>query len=97
MRPDKAADIELLLSCLLDEKAWFRRGLTDERLAELTGMPPQDIVSARIEAQAQGLIERQDVGTGRAITMLTPRGVAEAHGLRPRSEEPTTEEPTTED
>jgi len=92
MGPDIAADVARLLSTLLDEKAWFRRGLTDGRLAELTGMPLQQVVPARVEAEAQGLVERQGVGTDHAVTMLTPLGVAQAHGLRPRSEEPTRED-----
>lgn len=92
MRPDTAADIARLLSTLLDEKAWFRRGLTDGRLAELTGMPLHQVVIARLEAEAQGLVERQGIGTDHAITMLTPLGVAQAHGLQPRSEEPTRED-----
>ncbi len=88
MYPDAAADVARLLVTLLDEKAWFRHGLTDTRLAEMTGMPLRQVVVARIEAEAQGLVERQGVGTDRAVTMLTPMGVAQAHGLRPRGEEP---------
>lgn len=92
MGPDMAADIARLLSTMLDEKAWFRRGLTDGRLAELTGMPLHHVVIARIEAQALGLVERQGIGTDHAVTMLTPLGVAQAHGLQPRSVEPTRED-----
>ncbi|MDI6773659.1 MAG: hypothetical protein QME77_13905 [bacterium] len=97
MGTEAAADIARLLSTLLDEKAWFRRGLTDGRLAELTGMPLHQIVIARVEAEAQGLVERQGVGTDHAVTMLTPLGVASAHGLLPRIEEPPSEEPSGED
>ncbi|MBM3469400.1 MAG: hypothetical protein FJX73_01200 [Armatimonadetes bacterium] len=95
MDPEMTADVARLLSALLDEKAWFRRGLSDGRLADLTGMPLHHAVIARVEAEAQGLVERRDVGTDHAVTMLTPLGVASAHGLLPRTEEPT-EEPTDE-
>lgn len=94
MHPDTAADVARLLSALLDEKAWFRHGLTDARLVQMTGMPLRQVVAARIEAEAQGLVERQGAGTDRAVTMLTPMGVAHAHGLRPRGEEPDTEDST---
>jgi hypothetical protein len=97
MCPDTAADIARLLSTLLDEKAWFRRGLSDGRLAELTGMSLHHVVIARMEAEAQGLVERQGIGTDHAVTMLTPLGVAQAHGMLPRREEPSSEEPPGED
>lgn len=92
MRPEAAADIARLLSTLIDEKAWFRHGLTDGRLVEVTGMPLHHVVRARVEAEAQGFVERQGAGTDQAITMLTPLGVAQAHGLQPRSVEPTPED-----
>lgn len=88
MDPDTAADVARLLSALLDEKAWFRRGLTEARLVELTGMSMRQVTVARVEAEAQGLVERRDVGTDHAVTLLTPRGVAQARSLRSRDEEP---------
>lgn len=97
MSAEMAADVARLLSTLLGEKAWFRRGLTDGRLAELTGMPLHRVVIARIEAEAQGLVERQGIGTDSAITVLTPQGVASAHGMLPRSEDLPSEEPPRED
>ncbi len=91
MYPDLAADVARLLLALLDEKAWFRHGLNDARLAELTGMSPHQVAGARAEAEALGLVERQGAGTDRAVTMLTPRGVARAQALRPRAEGPGSE------
>jgi hypothetical protein len=76
MPADTAADVARVLAALLEEKAWFRHGLTDEHLAEVTGLPLEAVVAARLEAVAQGLVERQGVGTDRAVTMLTPVGVA---------------------
>lgn len=78
MPADLAADVARVLAALLEEKAWFRHGITDERLAELTGLPRQRVVRARLEAAAQGLVERQGIGTDHAVTMLTPVGVARA-------------------
>lgn len=44
MHKDLAADIAHVLAALLDEKAWFRHGVSEKRLAELTGLPlPPDV------------------------------------------------------
>jgi len=85
MPADIAADVARVLAALLEEKAWFRHGLTDDRLAELTGLPRQLVVNARVEAAAQGLVERQGIGTDHAVTMLTPVGVARAQQENPVS------------
>lgn len=85
MPADLAADVARVLAALLEEKAWFRHGITDERLAELTGLPRQRVVRARLEAAAQGLVERQGIGTDHPVTMLTPVGVARAQQDNPVS------------
>jgi hypothetical protein len=71
-------DVARVLSTLLEAKAWFRHGLTDDRLCELTGLPRPRVIAARIKAAAEGLVERQDRGTDAGVTMLTPVGVARA-------------------
>jgi hypothetical protein len=80
-----AADVARILDALAAEKAWFRHGITDDRLAELTGLPLHRVVAARVEAAAQGLVERRGIGTGRPVTILTPLGVARAQQARPQS------------
>ena len=85
MPADIAADVARVLAALLEEKAWFRHGLTDERLTELPGLLRQGVVAARLEAAAQGLVERRGIGTDRAVTMLTPVGVARAQQENPVS------------
>ncbi len=88
MREDLAADVARVLVALLEDKAWFRHGLSDGRLSELAGLPLDRVIHARREAETQGLVERRDVGSDRAITLLTPMGVARAQQLHPPAEPP---------
>ncbi len=88
MREDFAADVARVLAALLEDKAWFRHGLSDGRLRDLTGLPLERVIRARREAETQGLVERRDAGTDRAITLLTPMGVARAQQLHPPAEPP---------
>lgn len=85
MSEDLAADVARVLAALLAEKAWFRHGVTDERLAELTGLPVERVVAARRDAAAKGFVERRGIGTDRAVTALTPVGVARAQRDNPIS------------
>ncbi len=86
MREDLAADVARVLAALLEDKAWFRHGLSDSRLCERTGLPLERVLHARRQAEAQGLVERRDAGTDHAITLLTPVGVARAQQLHPPTE-----------
>jgi hypothetical protein len=86
MREDLAADVARVLAVLLESKAWFRHGVSDYRLCELTGWPLHRVISTRREAEAEGLVERRGMGTDRAITLLTPVGVARAQQLGPLPE-----------
>ncbi len=88
MREDLAADVARVLTVLHDANAWFRHGLTDQRIAELAGLTVDRTVAARIEAEAQGLVERQRRETEQPITLLTPTGVARVRPPRPVEEEP---------
>lgn len=81
---DLPRDVVRLIVALLEEKAWFRRGLADNEISRLTGLTARRVVAARRQAESQGLAERRDVGTERAVTMLTPAGVARAQQLRHR-------------
>jgi hypothetical protein len=83
MREDLAADVARVLAALLEDKAWFRHGLSDGRLRELTAWPLERVIHARREAETQDLVERRDAGTDHAITLLTPMGVAVAQQLHP--------------
>ncbi len=86
MREDLAADVARVLAALLEDKAWFRHGVPDDRLCELTALPLHRVISARREAEALGLVERRSMGTDHAITLLTPVGVARTQQLYPSSE-----------
>ena len=88
MREDLAADVARVLAALLEDKAWFRHGLSDGRLCELTGLPLERVIHARREAETQSLVERRGSGTDHAITLLTPMGVALAQQLHPPTETP---------
>jgi len=83
MREDLAADVARVLAALLEDKAWFRHGVSDARLCELTALPLHRVIAARREAEAKGLVERHGAGTDHAITLLTPVGVARAQQLYP--------------
>jgi hypothetical protein len=79
--PDRlAADVARVLAALHDAKAWFRTGLTDDRLCELTQLPLPAVIAARREAAMQGLVERHGTSVDRMVTMLTPLGVARVRG-----------------
>lgn len=80
MSEDLAADVARVLAALLDAKAWFRHGMSDNELAERTSLSLARVSSARREAARHGLVERKDAGTDHALTMLTPVGVAHARG-----------------
>ncbi len=88
MREDFAADVARVLAALLEDKAWFRHGLSDGRLCEFTGLPLDLVIHARREAETQGLVERRGAGTDHAITLLTPMGVALAQQLHPPAKPP---------
>jgi hypothetical protein len=87
MREDLAANVARVVAALLEDKAWFRHGVSDNRLCELTGLPMHRLLLARREAEAQGLVKRRDVGTEHAVTMLTPAGVARAQRVHPSVED----------
>ena len=81
MHRHMAADVARVLAALHDEGAWFRHGLSDQRVAEITGFDIERTVTARRAAQQRGFVER----VGRrldAVTMLTPLGVARARAAR---------------
>lgn len=78
MPDDRAEDVARVLAALLEAKAWFRHGLTDDRLSELTGMSLDRVLAVRRQLLLEGLIERHGMGTENPVTMLTPRGVARA-------------------
>ncbi|MGH8613508.1 MAG: hypothetical protein ACREYF_16200 [Gammaproteobacteria bacterium] len=81
MHSQLATDAARVLAALHDERAWFRHGLTDHRIVELTGLAIDRVVTARWQAQHDGLIERVS-RVGDTINMLTPLGVARAHAMR---------------
>jgi hypothetical protein len=86
--PDQfAADASRVLAVLLEAKAWFRHGLTDGQICRLTGLSSTQVLVARRALVAEGLIERDGVGTDRPVTMLTPKGVARARIEAPPPEE----------
>ncbi len=78
MAGQESTDVARVLAALYEAKAWFRHGISDGRLAELTGLPMVRAVGARVRAEAEGLVERQGVGTKDCVTLLTPAGVAKA-------------------
>ncbi|MBI3998113.1 MAG: hypothetical protein HY355_03700 [Armatimonadetes bacterium] len=80
-----AEDVARVLIALHDARAWFRHGLTDERLTEVSGLTIGAVVAARRQAESQGLIQRQGLGTKQAMTLLTPQGVARARALKAES------------
>jgi hypothetical protein len=81
MKPELAPDAARVLAALHEESAWFRHGLTDHRIVELTGLSIDRVVTARRAAQDQSLIERVS-RVGETINILTPLGVARAHAAR---------------
>jgi hypothetical protein len=83
MKETLAADVARVLAVLLGAKAWFRHGLSDHQLCQLTGLSNERVVVARRDAEMQGLVERQGAYADEAVTMLTPKGVALAQGLYP--------------
>jgi hypothetical protein len=82
-----AADVAHVLAALHESKAWFRHGLSDERLCELTGLPLQRVIAARRQAAARGFIERQGIGSEHVVTTLTPVGVAHVRAEQVGAEE----------
>jgi hypothetical protein len=82
MLDDHDEDVARVLAALLEAKAWFRYGLSDERLGELTGLSPDRVVAARRHLALEGLIERHGMGTESPLTALTPQGVAKAQTLQ---------------
>jgi hypothetical protein len=81
-----AADVARVLTALHDAGAWFRTGLTDPRLAELTGLPMTRMLAASRAALTEGLVERRRVGSSEAVTLLTPIGVERIRPPRPVEE-----------
>ena len=77
MKPEVAPDAARVLAAMHEKSAWFRHGLTDHHIVELTGLSIDRVVAARRAAQDQGLIERVS-RVGETINMLTPLGVARA-------------------
>lgn len=75
----RAVDIARVMAALNYEGTWFRHGLTDHRLAEITGLSIYRVGTARREAQEQGLAVRVNRGK-ELINILTSRGVARARG-----------------
>ena len=82
MHRNLAADVARVLAALHAEGAWFRHGLSDQRVAEIAGFNIDRTVTARRAAQERGLVERVGRG-GDTVTMLTPLGVARARAARP--------------
>lgn len=85
-----AADVARVLAVLHDERAWFRHGLTDTRISELTGFSLARIVAARRAAAVEGLIEVRGANGREPMTLLTPLGVARVRPPMPaaKAEEP---------
>jgi hypothetical protein len=81
MHRQLAADVARVLTALHDHGAWFRHGLSDQRVAELTGLDIDRVVAARRAAEARGLAERIR-RAGETVTLLTPLGVARARAVR---------------
>jgi hypothetical protein len=82
MKTELAPDAARVLAALHEESAWFRHGLTDHRIVELTGLSIDRVVAARRAARDQGLIERVS-RVGETINMLTPLGVARVRVAQP--------------
>ncbi|MDR7419262.1 MAG: hypothetical protein QN178_10175 [Armatimonadota bacterium] len=82
-----AADVACVLAALHEAKAWFRIGVTDERLCELARLPLQRVIAARREAAMQGFVERHVLRADRMVTLLTPLGVARVRGTPKAAEE----------
>ena len=70
MSRNLAADVARVLAALHESKAWFRHGVSDERLCELTGLTLQRVIAARRDAAAHGFIERQGIDV-KALVGLT--------------------------
>jgi hypothetical protein len=87
MSRNLAADVARVLAALHESKAWFRHGVSDERLCELTGLTLDRVIAARRAAATRGYIERQGIGSEHAVTMLTPVGVARARADAVQAEE----------
>ncbi len=83
MNDELAADVARVLAALHDAGAWFRHGLTDDRIAELTGLPPARVLAACRAAQLDGLIERRRAAVDQSVTLLTTMGVARTRPNRP--------------
>jgi len=83
MSDDLAADVARVLTALHDAGAWFRTGLTDHRLVELSGLPLASVLAACRSALADGLIERSRTGVEPPVTLLTTLGVARIRPSRP--------------
>lgn len=83
MDADLAADVARVLAALHDAGAWFRTGLTNDRIADLTGLPMARVLAACRSAAADGLVERRGKGANEPITLLTTMGVARTRPDRP--------------
>ncbi|MGH2375207.1 MAG: MarR family transcriptional regulator [bacterium] len=83
MSDNLAADVARVLTALHDAGAWFRHGLTDQRIVELTGLSTARMLAACRAAEADGLIERRKDGEDQRITLLTTMGVARTRPDRP--------------
>lgn len=78
-----AADVARVLTALHEAGAWFRSGLTDQRIVDLTGLPTARMLAACRAAEADGLIERRGRGGDQRMTLLTTMGVARVRPDRP--------------
>jgi hypothetical protein len=76
-----AADAADVIAALHEERAWFRHGVSDDRIVEITGLPIERVMAGRRWAEAHGLLVRVSL-LGETVGMLTPLGVARARGER---------------
>ena len=83
MSDDLTPDVARVLTALHGAGAWFRHGLTDQRIVELTGLSTARVLAACRAAAADGLIERRTGGGNQRITLLTTMGVARTRPDRP--------------
>ena len=83
MSDNLAADVARVLTALHEAGAWFRHGLTDQRIGELTGLSTTRVLAACRAAEADGLIERRKGAGDQRITLLTTIGVARTRPDRP--------------
>lgn len=74
-----AADAADVVAALHEERAWFRHGVSDDRIIEITGLPIERVMAGRRWAEAHGLLVRVSL-LGEPVSMLTPLGVARARG-----------------